>query len=77
VFIRETEAEVRAGGTRSLWGEPFESWQEGNLVGTPEQVAAKVKRYAELGCRTFAPWCSDYPSDETMRLWAGVAAMLR
>ncbi|HZQ27750.1 MAG TPA: LLM class F420-dependent oxidoreductase [Acidimicrobiales bacterium] len=77
VFIRETEAEVRAAGSRSLWKEPFDSWAAGNLVGTPEQVAAKIKQYADMGCRTFAPWCSDYPSDETMTLFAGVAKQLR
>jgi F420-dependent oxidoreductase-like protein len=38
VFIRSTEAEVVAAGSRNLWGEPFESWREANLVGTPEQI---------------------------------------
>ncbi len=27
VFVRETEAEVEAAGSRSLWGEPVESWR--------------------------------------------------
>jgi F420-dependent oxidoreductase-like protein len=70
VFIRETEAEVRAAGSRSFWGEPVESWTEGNLVGTPEQVAEKVQRYVDLGCTGFYPWCSDYPDTETLRLLA-------
>jgi F420-dependent oxidoreductase-like protein len=73
VFIRETEDELRAAGSKSLWGEKLESWQAGNLVGTPEQVAEKVQRYVALGCTSFMPWCSDYPSDETMRHWATVA----
>jgi F420-dependent oxidoreductase-like protein len=77
VFIRETEDEVRAAGSKSLWGEPFESWREGNLVGTPEQVAEKIRQYADLGCTSFVPWCSDYPGDETLRLFAQVAAELR
>lgn len=77
VFIRETEAEVEAAGSRSLWGEPFESWREGNLVGTPEQVAEKIQQYAAMGCTSFLPWCSDYPSDETLRLFAQVADQLR
>ncbi len=38
MFIRETEQEIVDAGSRSFWGEPFESWPEGNLVGTPEQV---------------------------------------
>jgi F420-dependent oxidoreductase-like protein len=77
VFIRETEAEVEAAGSRSTWGEPFESWREGNLVGTPEQVAEKIQQYVALGCTSFMPWCSDYPSDETLRLFARVAEGFR
>ena len=70
IFIRETEAEVQAAGTRSFWGEPVESWTEGNLVGTPEQVAERIKAYVDLGCTGFYPWCSDYPDTETVRLFA-------
>ena len=69
MFIRPTEAEVGT-ETRSFWGEPFESWRAGNLVGTPEQVAEKVQAYVDLGCAGFFPWCSDYPDTETMRLFA-------
>jgi F420-dependent oxidoreductase-like protein len=70
VFIRETEAELKAAGSRSFWGEPVESWTEGNLVGTPEQVAEKIRTYIDLGCTGFVPWCSDYPETESMRLLA-------
>jgi F420-dependent oxidoreductase-like protein len=70
VFVRETEAELVAAGSKSMWGEPLESWREGNLVGTPDQVAEKIQRYIELGCTSFMPWCSDYPSDETVWLLA-------
>ena len=70
IFIRETEAEVTAAGSRSFWGEPVESWTEGNLVGTPEQVAEKIQQYIDLGCTGFYPWCSDYPETETLRLFA-------
>ena len=68
VFIRESERELVEGGTRSFWGEPFESWQAGNLVGTPDQVADKIRTYGDLGCHGFVPWCSDYPETETLRL---------
>ena len=77
VFIRETEAEVDAAGSMSFWGEPVESWRAGNLVGTPEQVAEKIDQYVKLGCTSFMPWCSDYPSDQTLRLFARVADELR
>jgi len=70
VFIRESEREIVEGGTRSSWGEPFESWREGNLVGTPEQVCEKLSVYAGLGCGGVVPWCADYPDTETLRLFA-------
>jgi F420-dependent oxidoreductase-like protein len=70
VFMRETEAEVVASGSRNLWGEPFEKWREANLVGTPEQVCEKIQRYVDLGCSGFIPWCPDYPNMETMELFA-------
>ncbi len=70
IHIRETEKEILDGGTRSTWGEKFDSWREGNLVGTPEQVAEKIAAYRDLGCTGFYPWCSDYPDTTTMRLFA-------
>jgi F420-dependent oxidoreductase-like protein len=70
LFVRETEAEVAAAGSKSFWGEPVDSWTAGNLVGTPEQVAEKIQTYVDLGCRGFYPWCSDYPDTETMTLFA-------
>jgi F420-dependent oxidoreductase-like protein len=70
VFVRETEAEVVAAGSRSLWGEPVESWRSGNLVGTPEQVAEKIQTYVDLGCTGFIPWCADYPDTTSLELLA-------
>jgi F420-dependent oxidoreductase-like protein len=74
LLIRESEAEiaelVAAGKAGSIWGEEFDSWSAGNLVGTPDQVAEKVSRYVELGCTYFVPWCNDYPDLTTMSLFA-------
>ena len=70
IHVRETEQEIIDGGTRSFFGEEFESWRSGNLVGTPEQVAARISEYIDLGCTGFYPWCSDYPDTETLRLFA-------
>ena len=74
VLVRDTEAEIRAladaGRVGSLWREPFESWVAGNLIGTPEQVAAKIQTYVDLGCRGFVPWCADYPDHTTLRQFA-------
>ena len=66
VFIRDSEAEVEAAGTRSLWGEAVESWRAGNLVGTPEQVCEKLHNYVDLGLAGVIPWCADYPDTETL-----------
>lgn len=70
IFICPTEAEVLVAGSRSLWGEGAESWRAGNLVGTPEQVAEKVRTYVDLGCSGFIPWCSDYPATQSLELFA-------
>ena len=70
VFIRESEQEILDGGTRSFWGEPFESWSAGNLVGTPEQICEKLETYRAMGCGGIVPWCSDYPDTETLTLLA-------
>ena len=70
LFIRDTEAEVLAAGSKSINGEAFESWRDNNLVGTPDQVADKIGQYVALGCSGFIPWCSDYPETESMELFA-------
>lgn len=70
VFIRATEQEVHAAGSRNIWGEPAQRWREGNLVGTPDQVAAKVQAYVDLGCTGFIPWCADYPDTESLERFA-------
>ena len=70
IFIRETEKEILEAGTRSLWGEPAESWRSKALVGTPEQVSEKIQRYLDAGCTGFVPWCPDYPSTETLELFS-------
>jgi F420-dependent oxidoreductase-like protein len=74
VCVRETEkdmlADVEAGRAGSKWGEPYESWRHNNFVGTPEQVAEKLRTYIDLGCTYFVPWTSDYPDGTTLRLFA-------
>jgi alkanesulfonate monooxygenase SsuD/methylene tetrahydromethanopterin reductase-like flavin-dependent oxidoreductase (luciferase family) len=70
LFIRETEDELRAADPQSLWGEPFESWQAGNLVGTPEQLCEKIEAYRQLGLGGVVAWCRDFPDDTSMRLFA-------
>lgn len=69
VFVRETEAEVRAMET-STFGEPFDSWQAGNLVGTPDQVIEKLGAYREMGVTSLIAWGRDYPGTDTLELMA-------
>lgn len=69
VFVRETEAEVRAMET-STFGEPFDSWQAGNLVGTPEQVTEKIAAYRAMGVTSVIAWGRDYPGTDTLHLMA-------
>lgn len=72
--VRDTEEEIRtefdAGRVGSLWNEPYDSWVDGNLVGTPEQVAEKVKTYLDLGCTGFVTWFPDFPSTRSLELFA-------
>ena len=70
VFVRETEAEIVAAGSRSLRNEPFDAWRAGNLVGTPDEVAEKIRSYVALGCTGFIPWNADYPDTQTLELVA-------
>jgi len=51
VFIGGTEQEIVDAGRRSFWGEPFESWSQGNLVGTPEQYARRSPPTGSWGAR--------------------------
>lgn len=70
VLLRESEAEL-AGVVerfRPAWEEAG-SWVEGNLVGTPEQVAERIAHYQELGCGGIVAWPSDLPDTETLRLF--------
>ena len=51
-----------------LWGrQPPDQYVRDNLVGTVEQVAAKVQGYVDAGAGAFVLWLRDYPSDETLR----------
>jgi alkanesulfonate monooxygenase SsuD/methylene tetrahydromethanopterin reductase-like flavin-dependent oxidoreductase (luciferase family) len=77
VMIRETEDELRSLGSKSLWGAPFDDWRKDSLVGTPDEVAEKIQKYIDLGCTGFFPWTSDYPSTETIELFADVAKQFR
>jgi alkanesulfonate monooxygenase SsuD/methylene tetrahydromethanopterin reductase-like flavin-dependent oxidoreductase (luciferase family) len=67
IYVRESEAELRAIGG-STFGEPFDSWQAGNLVGTPQQVIDKIGAYRELGVGSIIAWCRDYPALDTLTL---------
>ena len=65
-----TEKEIEEAGSLHLWGKDAESWRRDALVGTPEQVSEKIQKYLDAGCTGFIPWCPDYPSSETLELFA-------
>jgi F420-dependent oxidoreductase-like protein len=69
-LLRETDAEIAELGSLDIWGADPEVWRAGNLVGTPAQVCERVQQYVDVGCRAFAIWPSDYPSHETLTLFA-------
>ena len=77
IFIRPTEAEVEAAGSLAVWCQSVDDWRANNLVGTPEQVAEKMRSYVELGCAGFIPWCSDYPDTQTLELLATIMPEVR
>jgi len=69
-FVRESEADVLETGSLDIWGSAPEAWRAANLVGTPAQVCERVQQYVDAGCRAFMIWPSDYPSHETLTLFA-------
>lgn len=77
IFIRPTEAEVRAAGNLSLRPESEAAWRAANLVGTPDQVGERIAQYLALGCGGIIPWCADYPDTTTLDLFAGIVHEFR
>ncbi len=68
IFIRRTQDEIDAEWSR-FSDEPVDQ-RAAHLVGTPEQVAERMQQYIDLGCGGFVPWNADYPSTETLELFA-------
>lgn len=72
--VAADEADIKkrheAGEVGSLWNEPYDSWKEGNLVGTPEQVAEKIRAYVDLGCTGFVMWFPEFPATDSLELFA-------
>jgi len=73
-LIRDDEAEVRAlyeqGTVHGIHGLDYETWRTRYLVGTPDQVAAKVAGLVDAGASIFVPWFADLPDQTTMRIFA-------
>lgn len=69
-FVRETEADVAESGSLDIWGASPDDWRAANLVGTPAQVCERIQQYVDAGCRAFVIWPSDYPSHETLTVFA-------
>jgi alkanesulfonate monooxygenase SsuD/methylene tetrahydromethanopterin reductase-like flavin-dependent oxidoreductase (luciferase family) len=54
----------------SITGESEESYRQGHLIGTPRQVAERIATYVERGARSFVMWFPDYPSLDSLELFA-------
>jgi alkanesulfonate monooxygenase SsuD/methylene tetrahydromethanopterin reductase-like flavin-dependent oxidoreductase (luciferase family) len=50
---------LRAGGD-------LDEYARDHFVGTVEQVAEKVRGYADAGCREFVLWFRDYPASDSL-----------
>jgi alkanesulfonate monooxygenase SsuD/methylene tetrahydromethanopterin reductase-like flavin-dependent oxidoreductase (luciferase family) len=62
LLIGADDAGMCRGWREHAAGEEYESWVEGNLVGTWPQVQAKIRWLAGAGCRAFIVKPADYPS---------------
>lgn len=69
-YLVEDDRELDDVRSRSLWGETADEWRECNLVGTPDQVAARIHEYIDHGCHGFLIWCADAPGSRTLELFA-------
>lgn len=69
-YLVEDERDLGDLRARGLWGEAPDEWRESNLVGTPDQVADRIREYAGHGCGGFLIWCADAPGTRTLELFA-------
>jgi F420-dependent oxidoreductase-like protein len=76
-FLRESDEDVEAGGSRSYRGLSFGDWRDQNLVGTPERVHARLDELCRAGIRGFILASSEMPAEESLRLLRDVADQLR
>ena len=65
VAVAGTSAEAR----RMAEGSPFYN-PEDSIVGTPDEVAAQLRRYTDLGATHFMLRFADFPRTDAMRLFA-------
>lgn len=72
--LRESEAEIRTlfdqGAVRDVRRRSYAAWAPRYLVGTPDQVVARVDALVEAGCSILVPWFSDAPDPTSLRLFA-------
>lgn len=79
-LVARTDTELRALLDKhpSIFGIPEEQRLQSHLIGTVNQVIDRAAKYAELGCEGFIPWFPDYPTTDSLDLFAEeVAPVLR
>ena len=68
---RDLAAWLAAPDGGNLWGgEDPEIYARDNLVGTVEQVTAKVQAFVDAGCREFVLWFRDAPARDSLEAFA-------
>lgn len=65
----EAAVEKKLEAHPSLWGQD-QARRERELVGTPEQVVARIEEYVALGAGGFVLWFPDFPDAEGLELFA-------
>ena len=61
--MKATNPALESYGTRADYEQEF-------VIGTPDQVAERLREYADLGAAHFMLWFMDYPDLEGLRLFA-------
>jgi F420-dependent oxidoreductase-like protein len=73
IFAREADLQAWLDSTDGgdLWGGGDPAvYVRDNLVGTVEQVAAKVQAFVDAGAREFVLWFRDYPASDSLEAFA-------
>ncbi len=69
IFVRQTQAELPKTPS-SMTSRTMDEWKASHLIGTPDQISERIEVYRKLGCGGLTSWMPDYPSTESLELFA-------